>query len=130
MCDFSRKGQNIWKFVQKCTKFENILKKGSLMHVTIACMKHLEYALHKVVFWQTCIQEIVQIAVKCCLNCLRKKYRVLNNNFKKMFSWREHVQSGLMQFLKLCLNLCSLRWLNPNLNLVSNFRPRMMNFVD
>ena len=46
-CNFSekgqkkgRKGQSIWKFGQKCTKFENILKKGS-----IACMKQLEYAL-------------------------------------------------------------------------------------
>ena len=26
-----KKGQNIWKFVQKCTKFENILKKGYLI---------------------------------------------------------------------------------------------------
>ena len=26
-------------------KFENILKKGSLMHAAIACMKQLEYAL-------------------------------------------------------------------------------------
>ena len=36
---------------------------------------------------------------------------------------KEHVQSWLMQ-LKLCLNLCSLRWLQLNLNLVSNFRPK------
>ena len=40
------KGQNIRKFVQKYTKFENILKKGSLMHVFIICMKQLEYAPH------------------------------------------------------------------------------------
>ena len=40
-----KKGQNIWKFLQKCTKFENILKKGSLVPATIACMKQLEYAL-------------------------------------------------------------------------------------
>ena len=39
------KGQKILKFVQKCAKFENILKKGSLMHATMACMKQLEYAL-------------------------------------------------------------------------------------
>ena len=39
------KGQNIWKFGQKCAKFENILKKGSLMRATMACMKQLEYAL-------------------------------------------------------------------------------------
>ena len=44
-CDFSEKGQNIWKFGQKCVKFENILKKGSLMGPTIACMKQLEYAM-------------------------------------------------------------------------------------
>ena len=36
-CDFSEKdqkkgnkGQNIWKFGQKCTKIENILKKGRI----------------------------------------------------------------------------------------------------
>ena len=45
MCDFSKKVQNIWKFGQKCTKFENILKKASLICATIACMKMLEYAL-------------------------------------------------------------------------------------
>ena len=38
-----KKGQNISKFVQKCTKFENILKKGCLMRVTITCMKQPEY---------------------------------------------------------------------------------------
>ena len=37
---------------------------------------------------------------------------------------REHIQNGLMQFLKLCLNLCSLKWLKPKLNLVSNFGPK------
>ena len=41
-----QKGQNIWKFVQKCTEFENILIKGSLMYMTIAHLKQLEYALH------------------------------------------------------------------------------------
>ena len=45
-----QKRPNIWKFEQKCTKFENILKKGSLMRVTIARMKQLEYALH----WHVC----------------------------------------------------------------------------
>ena len=34
----------------------------------------------------------------------------------------DHVQGGLLQFSKSCLNLCSLRWLKPNLNLVSNLR--------
>ena len=38
-----KKGQNIWKFGQK---FENILKKGSLMCATIAFMKQLEYTLN------------------------------------------------------------------------------------
>ena len=37
---------------------------------------------------------------------------------------REHVQSGLKQFLKLPLNLYSLGCLKPNLNLVSNVRPK------
>ena len=43
----AKKGQNIWKFGQKCTKFENILKKGNLMHVSITHMKQLQYALHR-----------------------------------------------------------------------------------
>ena len=29
-----------------------------------------------------------------------------------------------MQFSKLCLNQCLLRWFKPNLNLVSHFRPK------
>ena len=29
-----------------------------------------------------------------------------------------------MKFSELCLNLFLLRWVNPNLNLVSNFRPK------
>ena len=41
-----KKAQNIWKFGQKCTKFENILKKGSPICATIAHMKQLEYALN------------------------------------------------------------------------------------
>ena len=44
------KGQNSWKFWPKCTQFENVLKKGSLMHATIACLKQLEYAL-PITFW-------------------------------------------------------------------------------
>ena len=40
-----KKGQNISKLEQKCTKFENILKKGNLMHATSTRMKQLEYAL-------------------------------------------------------------------------------------
>ena len=50
-CDFPEEGggkgkkeQNILKFGQKCTKFD-ILKKGSLMRATIACIKQLQYAL-------------------------------------------------------------------------------------
>ena len=43
--DFSEKGQNIVKLGQKCTKFENILKKGSLIRANVACMKQPEYAL-------------------------------------------------------------------------------------
>ena len=33
------------------------------------------------------------------------------------------VQKGLTQSSKLWLNLCSFKWLNPNLNLVSNLIP-------
>ena len=43
----AKKGQNIGKFRQKCAKFENILKKGSLMRATIARIKQLEYALER-----------------------------------------------------------------------------------
>ena len=37
-----KKGQNIWKFGQKCTKFENILKKGTWLCAIIALNKVLE----------------------------------------------------------------------------------------
>ena len=49
VCNFSEKGQkraNIWKFGQKCTKFEDILKKCSLMCATITSMKQLQHALN------------------------------------------------------------------------------------
>ena len=56
-CDFSekglkkdKKGKNVGKFGQKCTKFENVLKKGSLMRAPIALMKKLEYALVYICF--------------------------------------------------------------------------------
>ena len=39
-----KKGENIWKFGQKCTKFEDILKKGRWLHVIIARNKLLEKA--------------------------------------------------------------------------------------
>ena len=37
--------KNIWKFCQKYTKFEHILKKGRWMCATIACNKLLGNAL-------------------------------------------------------------------------------------
>ena len=40
-----KKGQNIWKFGQNCTKHENIMKKGRWFHVIISCNKLLEKAL-------------------------------------------------------------------------------------
>ena len=40
-----KKGQNIWKYGQKCTKLENILKKGRWLHGIIAHNKLLEQAL-------------------------------------------------------------------------------------
>ena len=43
---FKNLGKNVQNFGLRCMKFENILKKGSLMHATIACMKLLEYALY------------------------------------------------------------------------------------
>ena len=51
-CDFSergqknaKKGQNIWKFGQKCTKFENVLKKGRWLCAIIARNELLEKTL-------------------------------------------------------------------------------------
>ena len=44
--DFLEKGQNIWKLGQKCTKYENSLKKGRWLHVLTAYKKNmLEQAL-------------------------------------------------------------------------------------
>ena len=40
-----KKGQNICKFGQKCTKFENILKKGRWLHAIITCIELLEKVL-------------------------------------------------------------------------------------
>ena len=37
-----KKEQNIKRFGQKCRKFENILKKGSLTCASIKCMKQLD----------------------------------------------------------------------------------------
>ena len=42
--DFSEKGPKKEKYLKICTKLDNILKKGSLMPATIACMKQLEHA--------------------------------------------------------------------------------------
>ena len=45
---FQKKGKERIKYLKlwaKCIKFENILKKGSLMRANIACMKQLEHAL-------------------------------------------------------------------------------------
>ena len=36
---------------------------------------------------------------------------------------RLHVHRGFIESLKLCLNLCSLRWLNPSRSLVINLSP-------
>ena len=38
----AKKAQNIWKFGQKCTKFENILKRGRWLRAIIARNKLLE----------------------------------------------------------------------------------------
>ena len=40
-----KKGQNIWKYGQKCTKFENTLKKSRRLRTIIARNKLLEKAL-------------------------------------------------------------------------------------
>ena len=41
MLEKSRKGQNVWKFGQKCTKF-GILKKVRWLHAIFTCNKQLE----------------------------------------------------------------------------------------
>ena len=77
------------------------------------CHFHQKLDFRNIVFSQILSQEVVE--VKCCLNHLRKKYGVLNNNGsvrKKCLvdsSSRGHVQTGLMQFPRLCLNLCLLK---------------------
>ena len=55
VCHFSEKGQinskkaqNIWKFGQKCLKFENVLKKCRWLHAIVAHNKLLEKALEQV----------------------------------------------------------------------------------
>ena len=86
---------------------------------------------HEVLFWQTRLQQITQFVMKYCLNHLRKKYEVLQNNgsagkkYLVYLTARENVQSRLTQFLKLCLNLFLLRLLTPNLNLLNNFKPKI-----
>ena len=40
-----KKEQNIWKFGQKITKFENILKRGRWLHTIIVPNKQLKKAL-------------------------------------------------------------------------------------
>ena len=42
MLQKGKEGQNIWKFGQNYTKFENILKKGMWLHAIIARNKLLE----------------------------------------------------------------------------------------
>ena len=97
----------------------------SKFQVFLDCHFYQTLDYHKVVFWQTRFQEIVRIVVKCCLDYLRKKGEVLNNNGsagKVHLYSRKHLRSGLMQFLKFCLNHSSLRWLKPKLHLASNFK--------
>ena len=40
---FQKKGKKVWKFGQKCTKFENIVKKSSVVCATFTHVKQLEY---------------------------------------------------------------------------------------
>ena len=47
----SKKEQSIWKFWQKCKKFENILKKGRWLYVIIAFNILLEKVLQSDVIY-------------------------------------------------------------------------------
>ena len=77
------KGQNIWKFGQKCTKFENILKKGSLMCLTITCKKQLEYALLKETLLHWWLFQCLKTSKTDVLaKCLRYKKKFLSNSLK------------------------------------------------
>ena len=62
--------QNIWKFGQKCTKFENILKKGNLRHVSMTHMKQLEYALHRHIIHTTKCKSWHKIACDTTLSTI------------------------------------------------------------
>ena len=101
----------------------------SKFQVFLDCHFHQTLDCHKVVFWQTCLQEIMQIVVKCCLNHLRKKYKVLNNNGSegKMFGWIDFKRTCIKwvnAVFKIMFKSMFLRWLKPNLYLVNNFRPK------
>ena len=60
-------------------------------------------------------------------------FRKVDLSFEKLGQWRRkwadvsislpQLQIGLSESWKLCLNLCSRRWLKPNLNLFNNLTP-------
>ena len=56
--------------------------------------------------------------------CLcREKWRQCRKEWTLFSTLKLHYQSGLIQSLKLWLNLWSLRWLKPNRRRVNNFNP-------
>ena len=68
--------------------------------------------------------------IKMFLSMLPMISRKVDLSFEKLGQWRRkwadvsislpQLQIGLSESWKLCLNLCSWRWLKPNLNLVNN----------
>ena len=64
------------------------------------------------------------------LSVLPIMFKRVDLSFEKLGQWRSkwadvsvslpQLQIGLSESWKLCLNLCSRRWLKPNLNLVNN----------
>ena len=73
-----KKGQNVWKFRQKCTKFENISKKGSLMRATVARMKQLDIPwldtlIQKIWAFHQFLKSLVLIIKICDKHCVMLK---------------------------------------------------------
>ena len=95
-CDFSEKvqkksikGQNIWKFGQKCAQFENMLEKSSLTRATITRTKQLEYALRCFKFWF--------LTFSCKVLSLYLSQEILLFLYKVQFLEKDRTCQGLMQ---------------------------------
>ena len=80
-----KKGQKRAKYLKiwgKCTKFENILKKGSLVRATMARMKQLAYALliswYPVLILRTYVNRNVKTYLRMLVYLILKKLVILS----------------------------------------------------